>query len=252
MERPFDGVRRHSTTVDLSLAALVLTLCAVNIAVDPSLRGHDGALAVLLMLSLTLGVALRQRVPEGTLLLALLACLTQIVWENEALWAPSLAVYVIVCAVADRGAKWAARLALFGGIGATVFAAVRESRGAEGTAELVLGWSVPLTLAWALGYRARCRRCLGRQLAERAETAALMRSARREAALATQRIEIVREMYDITGQRVAGMVVQAEAADRMLDAAPGQARQALGAIASNGRESETDLRRTWGLLSPRD
>ncbi|WP_159001108.1 DUF7134 domain-containing protein [Streptomyces sp. SBT349] len=251
MERTSDYLRRHAVEADLCWAGLVLVLCGVDMATAAPPGGTHLALSAVLALSLAAGVALRRRLPEPMLLVALLACLVQIVWQDQALWASALAVYVIVFSVTDRGAWWAARLALLGGLGTVLLAAVREPRGAEAAADIVIGWSVPLTLSWALGFRARCRRCF-RTLAEGDDSVELMRSARREAALACQRIEIVREMYDITGQRVAGMVVQAEAADRVLDAAPGQARQALGAIVSNGRESETDLRRTLGLLSDRD
>jgi hypothetical protein len=247
MNRPRDLLRRHLTAADLCWALLLLVLCGVNIVLDSALRGWPAVAAGAVALTLATGVALRRRLPERALLLALAVCLVEIV-RDDGLPAAALAVYAIVCAGAERGARWAVRLALYGGLAAAALTAVRASRGPGGTAELAVVLSLPIALSWAVGYRARCRRCHRKQLAERAELLARVRAVRHRAAVAAQRIEICREMYDLTGHRVAGMVVQADAAGRVLDAAPGQARQALSAIAGSGRESECELRHAVGLL----
>ncbi|MDT0444476.1 histidine kinase dimerization/phosphoacceptor domain-containing protein [Streptomyces johnsoniae] len=238
---------RRPVDADLVWAVLLLVLCGVNIVADPELRGWAAAASAVTALSLSLGVALRRRVPERTLVLALAVCLAQIVWSGGPAVA-AFAVYAIVCAAADLGARWAVRLALIGGLGAAALAAVRQDRGLGTAVEMTVALSVPIALSWALGFRARCRRCYRRQLAERADGLAQLRSDRHRAAVADQRAEICREMYDLTGHRVAGMVVHAEAADRVLDAAPERAGQSLHVIATMGRESEAELRRARTLL----
>ncbi|MDT0344294.1 histidine kinase dimerization/phosphoacceptor domain-containing protein [Streptomyces litchfieldiae] len=251
MNRPRVYPRRNPAATDICGALLVFALCVVNIAVDSSLHGWAAVVPATVAVALSLGVALRRRLPERMLLLALAGCLAEIL-RDGALPAAALAVYAIICAVADRGARWAVRLALAGGLGVAVLAAVRDADAPGAAIKTTVALSVPIALAWALGYRTRCRRCYRTQLAERAAGLAQIRAARQRAAVAAQRIEICREMYDIAGHRVAGMVVQAEAAGRVLDSAPGKARQALTVIAGTGRESETELRRARGLLRGQD
>ncbi|TDC76981.1 DUF7134 domain-containing protein [Streptomyces hainanensis] len=250
------GAGRHDRTgrvdqVDAWLALLLLMLCVFNIAVDERLRGVDLLEAVPLALAMTAALAMRRRMPETTLLVALAAWVVQVVLENGLL-ATAPALYAVVSTVAVHGAPWAMGLALAGGLSASVLAATwsiaREDMPVGAAIQLAVAMLLPFSLSWALGYRARFRRCYRHQLAESADSSLRIDAARRQVALATQRAEICREMYDITGHRVAGMVVQAEAAGRVLDRAPGQARQALRTIASSGRESECDLHRTRGVL----
>ncbi|MDT0317464.1 histidine kinase dimerization/phosphoacceptor domain-containing protein [Streptomyces millisiae] len=237
--------------MDACLAVLVLALCAVNVGLDEELRGGRLPVTVALSLGAAVAVALRHRLPERMLVLTLVGCVVQGALDIGVL-ATVPAVYAVVSTVAVHGAPWAVVLALAGGVGAAVSGAVwsiaRDEMPVGAAAQLGVAVLLPFTLSWALGFRRRCQRCYRSQLAERADSVERIDEARRQAALAAQRAEICREMYDITGHRVAGMVVQAEAAGRVLDRAPGQARQALRTIAHAGRESETELRRTLGLL----
>ncbi|TDC23849.1 histidine kinase [Streptomyces sp. 8K308] len=237
--------------VDAWLAVLVLALCALNVGLDEEWRGADLVVTVPLSLGASLAVALRRRMPERMLLLVLAGCLAQSLLGN-ALIATTPAVYAVVSAVAVRGAPWAVGLALVGGVTASVIGVVsstaRDEMPIGAATQVAIALLLPFTLSWALGYRRRFQRCYRHQLAERADSVERIDAVRRQAALAAQRAEICREMYDITGHRVAGMVVQAEAAGRVLDRAPGQARQALRTIAHAGRESETELRRMLGVL----
>ncbi|ARQ67673.1 DUF7134 domain-containing protein [Streptomyces marincola] len=248
--RPFPS-RYRCPAVDCAAAAVLLALSAANIAADPALRGWAGAVSAVTALSLSVGVALRRRVPERTLLLALAVCLAQIVW-SDGLVTVAFAVYAIVSAAADLGDVWAMRLALFGGLAAAVLTAVREGSGVGPALELALALAVPVTLSWAIGYRARCRRRYRAQLAERADALARLRHERERAAVAAQRVEICREMYDLAGHRVAGMVVHAQAAGRVLEAAPGAARRSLELIGTLGRASEAELRQVRALLREGD
>ncbi|WP_059005950.1 histidine kinase dimerization/phosphoacceptor domain-containing protein [Streptomyces specialis] len=236
---------------DAARALALLVLCAANIALDPGLRQNGLAVPVGVTAALASAVAVCRRLPERALLLGFAVVVVQIAWEDE-LPAAALAAYVIVGTVAARGAQWAVRLALYGGLAATAVAAAREADGPAPALQSALVLAAPFTLSWALGYRARFRRCHRAQLAERDAVLGRLRAARRGAAVAAQRVRICQEMLDITGHRVAGMVVQAEAADRVLDVAPGRAREVLTDIAGCARESETDLRRTSDLLRGRD
>ncbi len=63
-----------------------------------------------------------------------------------------------------------------------------------------------------------------------------------------ERARIARELHDIVAHSLAVIVLQAQAADRVLTADPTGARQALGSIESVGREGLDELRRLLQVL----
>ncbi len=109
---------------------------------------------------------------------------------------------------------------------------------------------VPLvtTLPIALGLQAAERQ---REL-DRLQTAAVAMEERRDAdrrsAIQTERTHIARELHDVVAHGLSVMVVQATAAQRVLDADPEAARRALEMIERSGTESLTEMRRVLGVL----
>lgn len=110
-------------------------------------------------------------------------------------------------------------------------------------------WLAPVVIAWLLGAYLRTRRLYVSALSERAERAEREREERTEAAVASERARIARELHDIVAHSVSVMVVQAEAADEMLDRdRPDRARAPVWKIQETGRAALTDMRRMLGIL----
>ena len=73
---------------------------------------------------------------------------------------------------------------------------------------------------------------------------------RAQAAVAEERTRIARELHDVIAHSVSVMVIQAGAAEQMLDVDPERARQPLVTIQDSGRQAVLELRRLLGILRP--
>ena len=88
---------------------------------------------------------------------------------------------------------------------------------------------------------------VGRIAGGRLATAVAERE-RADRAAAEERARIARELHDIVAHSVGVIVVQAGAAEQVLESDPEAARQALADIRRTGKEALVDLRRMLGLL----
>ena len=89
-------------------------------------------------------------------------------------------------------------------------------------------------------------------LEDRAARLERERDAQAQIAAAAERARIARELHDVIAHNVSVMVVQADGASYALDRSPERARQALGAIASTGRQALAEMRRMLGVLRSDD
>lgn len=72
------------------------------------------------------------------------------------------------------------------------------------------------------------------------------------AAVSDERGRIARELHDVVAHGLGVMVMQAEAADELLDSDPGAARRSLGKVQETGREAIGELTLLLGLLRAGD
>jgi signal transduction histidine kinase len=70
----------------------------------------------------------------------------------------------------------------------------------------------------------------------------------REAVVIEERTRIARELHDLIGHSVSAAVVQAEAAEEVLEREPDRARQSLVSIQRTGREALGEMRRLLGIV----
>ncbi|MDK1341767.1 sensor histidine kinase [Streptomyces sp. 378] len=247
MQRLYDFLRRHPTWVDGTWAVVLLGMSLVG-----GVGGGYGptAAAIPLALLLCLVIALRRRMPEKMLLLAAAAGVAQLITDVE-ISPADFAMLVIVYTVAAEGARWASRFALGAGLCAAPLAQARwpsDETSVFGNIVLTVFMTVPFALAWVLGDSIRTRRAYFAQLEERAARLEKEREAQSKVAVAAERARIARELHDVVAHNVSVMVVQADGAAYVLDAAPDQAKKALETISSTGRQALAEMRRLLGVL----
>ncbi|MBT3153651.1 sensor histidine kinase [Streptomyces sp. CHD11] len=251
MQRLYDFIRRHPAWADGFWAVVLFGISFIGGVAVEDPRGTDlPALTVPVMLLLSLVVALRRRMPERMLILAAVVGAGQLVTDVAPL--PSdFALLVIVYTVAATGARWASRFALTAALCAAPLAQLRWPDSEVSTAQniaVAIFQTVPFALAWVLGDSIRTRRAYFAQLEERAARLEKERAAQAKVAVAAERARIARELHDVVAHNVSVMVVQADGAAYVLDAAPDQAKKALETISSTGRQALAEMRRLLGVL----
>jgi signal transduction histidine kinase len=104
------------------------------------------------------------------------------------------------------------------------------------------------SLVWTIGYAVGRHRAYERELrlhqARQAE--AELEKARR--GVTEERMRIARELHDVVAHSMSVITVQAGFGNLVIDDQPAQARAALGAIETTGREALAEMRRLLGML----
>ncbi|WP_030414994.1 sensor histidine kinase [Streptomyces sp. NRRL S-1448] len=252
MQRLYDFLRRHPTGVDTFWAVLLLGFTSLWVAGEVS--GAHQLAAAIFTVGLCLVVALRRKAPVKMLLLTAAIGVGQLIFDippNPG----NFAMFVITYTVASgtSTARWAARCALAGALVGPALSLVRFGEG-PGHRQLweslffTVLLTVPFVLAWVLGDSVRTRRAYWAQLEEKATRLEKEREAQARIAVAAERARIARELHDVVAHNVSVMVVQADGAAYVLDAAPEQTRQALETISGTGRQALAEMRRLLGVL----
>lgn len=112
----------------------------------------------------------------------------------------------------------------------------------------VLGILVMSGTSAVVGELVHQRRERLRELEERALRAESERELLARQAVLDERARIARDLHDVVAHAMSVMVVQAGAAERLVEQSPDRARQALTNIQDAGREALADMRRMLGVL----
>jgi signal transduction histidine kinase len=248
---------------DLADALLALALAGtaqyeiwVHPLFDDGIPGPRLANAVLLLL-ITLPLAWRRRAPTAAFALVFTSVVVQIGLIDDARsdqppfehWIALLVVFYSLGAHAERR-----RAIVFGALGGVAVVGGDLALLLSDEAKLedtVPAWFM-LAAAYGVGFALRGQRIQSTLLANRAERLEREREQKARLAVAEERARIARELHDIVAHAVTVIVVQAQAAQRVLEGEQASAREALGSIETTGREALVEMRRLLGILREGD
>ncbi|MEV5816075.1 sensor histidine kinase [Streptomyces mutabilis] len=244
LRAPFDRWQEQDALLKDGVLALTLTLLAFvptlsNLGAqigDLPERPANG-LSVGLILAQCLPLAVRRRWPAACLAVVAGAFAVHQALGFATTFA-SLGLYLALYSAGAHQVRFRHGLAVMASAGYAVLAVVLNHLGSPLSLPDYLAFSLALAAAWLVGSTVRTRRT---QEAKRRRLAA-------EAATATERARIARELHDVVTHHVTAMVVQADAAQFLLTTAPERAGQGLTAVSDTGRRALTELRYLLGVL----
>jgi signal transduction histidine kinase len=241
---------RPALLPDVALAVAVTAFAQLDIrlGLDNSTRFGPMWAVVLCSLVATAALAFRRRAPLATMLVIaaavagpqLVGVLTITLWGH---FLPMLiAVYSLV-RHADRERAAAGLL-----VTAAAFVVLFLRVPSIGTAANVPFAVLPLVVVAAVGRGLRRRDRTHAALSERASRLADEQAAWVRDAVAAERARIARELHDVVAHCVSVMVIQAGAAEDLLDRDPDGARRPLRAVQHTGQQAVAELGHMLGLL----
>jgi signal transduction histidine kinase len=237
----------------LGLALTVGIESEIAFAAPAGVAVHGGRAALGLVASLvTLPLVWRRRAPVGVLAAVVGSFAFAVVLSGAGAHAGAplsaflalLVAFYTVGAQLAGGRSVATLVAGLAGIAALDVAAggvFQDSGTRPGT------W-LAMAVSWQVGREVSRRGIEMSMLRARASALELEREERARLAAAEERARIARELHDVVAHSVSVMVVQAQAAERVLVAEEPDARDLLASIETTGRQALTELRRLLGLL----
>jgi signal transduction histidine kinase len=241
----------HPELLSDGLLALALTVFAqlnLRFSIDQSIHYGPGFAAAAATAVATAAIALRRRAPLLTVctVAAAVAGPELVTLLTITLWGSFVPLLIALYSVA-RHAR--ARAALTGAavtaLGLTI---VMLRVPVIGTVSNIPFNLVPFTGAFIAGRVLRRRHDRHTEVSERARELEAGRDETIRAAITEERSRIARELHDIVAHCVSVMVVQAGAAEDLLDRNPELARPPLRAVQETGRQAVAELGRMLGLL----
>jgi signal transduction histidine kinase len=238
--------RAGVSLLDLVLALVLTAVSQASIWAGTTDEGPR-AITVPVALVCTLGLAGRRRVPAVVAGLTLAGWLVQAVaarsptsmWELIALLLYSYSI----AAYQDRRAAVLTGAVLLAGMWVVVLLdPTQEGSGDVFTAPVLVG------LPWLAGRLVRRHYAQAQDLAEANVELEQRRAQDVRAATEEERARIARELHDVVAHSLSVMVVQAGAAQQMLETDPPRASESLTSIRQTGKDALSEMRRLLGVL----
>lgn len=209
----------------------------------------------LLFLFISLPFAWRRRVPVAVLFVVVASTHVQGEFFDTSDQWPLQSFLALLLAFYSVAAHGEPRRAIYGGMvaGAVVVAmALPGLFAGENPGDIIPAWLF-LGAAWLMGWTLHKRRVQAVRLEDRAAQLEIEREEKARAAVAEERARISRELHDVVAHSVSVMVVQAQAAQRLIGAEQTELRQqALASIETTGRQALVEMRRLLGVLRRTD
>ena len=160
--------------------------------------------------------------------------------------------FALLLALYGLGNRAGVGSATLGGVvvaGFVLWADLPRLRAGADISDVVPAWFI---MAAVFGFGRWMHHRAEEQAALRTRTETLERehAATVAALVAEEQARIARELHDLVAHALAVIVLQAQAAGRVVDHDPAQAREALGSIEDVGREGLVELRRLLDVLDP--
>jgi signal transduction histidine kinase len=198
----------------------------------------------------------RRRFPLGALAVVAAAVLSTFVLpiEDPGGEAGFFVWWALVLVVYSVAAHTELRRALLGGaiVGVPVLTeGAIDLVGGGDVSDVLSGWVV-IAVAWAFGRWLRLRRWQTGALEDRAARLERERDEQARLAVAEERARIARELHDIVAHAISVMVVQTQAAQRVLEGEHASVRESLSAVETTGRQALVEMRRLLGMLRRQD
>lgn len=232
------------STSDLALAAVLAFLSVLDVVLSSDWRGPL-AVNVVVVPTLALALAWRRRYPLAVLGVVMggIAALSLAFGTSET-WSY---VFITLVAVYSAAAHGSHRLIAVLLIAAGVLVTDLRDPAINNFGDAV--WSSTLFgLAFLAGLSGWAFQTRSSTLERRAEALESEEEERAEAAAAEERRRIARELHDIISHSLGVLVLQAGAAEQVLDRDPERARGVLRSIRATGQEAIGEMSTLLGLV----
>ncbi|MET8000012.1 sensor histidine kinase [Nonomuraea glycinis] len=221
----------------LTLLAFVPTMDAIAAQIGNLPVRPQDALAVTLTLAQTVPLAVGSRWPA-----ACLSIISAAFMAHQALGYPqtfgSIGLYLALYAAGAHQQRFRLGLAAVWTAAYVALAVLLLNLGSPNRVQDFVAFYLVLGVIWMTGTGMR------RWRAEEAERRRLSASL----ATAAERARIARELHDVVTHHVTAMVIQADAAQFLVESAPDRAGNGLAAISDTGRRALTELRHLLDVL----
>ncbi|MFI1012432.1 sensor histidine kinase [Streptomyces sp. NPDC020965] len=246
-------LREHPLALDGALAVTVLVSMTVGSFADPN--GPHGpefgtrtpdARSVVLMVLVAAALVFRRRNAMAVLVFTSVLAVIELSFGDPS--APvamgSVIALYTVASRTDRPTTWRVGLLTMTGLtGTAMFFGATPWYTQENLG--IFAWT---GMAAAAGDAVRSRRAFVDAIRERADRAERTRDEEARRRVAEERLRIARDLHDVVAHHIALVNVQAGVAAHVMDKRPDQAKEALAHVREASRSALNELRATVGLL----